>query len=227
MSAGRVVAITGTDTGVGKTVVTAALARCAGAIGSVAVYKPVQTGTQIGDSDIDEVARLGGVTSAVVGSQQPEPLAPVTAARRAGRTLPSLQVHVDEVARLAHGHDTVLVEGAGGVLVALTEQGEGIAELAKGAGALTVIVARAGLGTLNHTALTAEALRARGCPLAGVVIGAWPTQPDLATKCNLDDLPTATGLSVLGRVPENASALTPDEFGRRAPDWIDGTGWLS
>jgi dethiobiotin synthetase len=227
VSVGRIVVVTGTDTGVGKTIVTAAIACCASASGTVAVYKPVQTGTEIGDSDIAEVTRLGAVTSAVVGSEQPEPLAPTTAARRAGRTLPSLHDHLSAMAHLAKRYDTVLVEGAGGVLVALTDEGEGVAELARHSGAVTVVVARSGLGTLNHTALTAEALRARKCPVAGVVIGSWPNDPDLATRCNLDDLPVATGLPVVGRVPEDAAALTPDEFGRRAPEWIDGSGWLS
>ena len=130
MTRGQIVAVTGTDTGVGKTVVTAALACAAKSRGSVAVYKPVQTGTSLGDSDIDEVRRLSGVEVALTGSEQPEPLAPTTAARRAGGSLPLLDAHVETVRRLADSHETVLIEGAGGVLVALTDEGLGIAELA-------------------------------------------------------------------------------------------------
>ncbi|MFL6179452.1 MAG: dethiobiotin synthase [Actinomycetes bacterium] len=226
MATGQIVAVTGTDTGVGKTVVTAALACGAKSRGSVAVYKPVQTGTSIGDSDIDEVRRLSGVEIALTGSEQPEPLAPATAARRAGSSLPSLDAHVDAVRSLANSHDTVLVEGSGGVLVALTEDGLGIAELAVACEASTVIVARPGLGTLNHTALTAEALSARGCRIAGVIVGSWPSEPDVATLCNVDDLPTVTGLPLLGRLPEGASRLDPEEFGRRSPEWVSTAGWL-
>jgi dethiobiotin synthetase len=226
MTTGQIVAVTGTDTGVGKTVVTAALACAAKSRGSVAVYKPVQTGTSLGDSDIDEVRRLSGVEVALTGSEQPEPLAPTTAARRAGNSLPSLDAHVETVRRLAESHDTVLIEGAGGVLVALTDEGGGIAELAAACEASTVIVARPGLGTLNHTALTAEALNARGCRTAGVIVGSWPSEPDVAMLCNLDDLPGVTGLPLLGRIPEGASDLNPQEFGRRSIQWVSATGWL-
>ena len=60
-------------------------------------------------------------------------------------------------------------------------------------------MARAGLGTLNHTALTVEAIRNRGLELLGIVIGSWPADPDLASRCNLDDL--ATIAPVLGKLP--------------------------
>jgi dethiobiotin synthetase len=156
---------------------------------------------------------------------QPEPLAPITAARRAGNTLPSLETHIETVRRLADDHETVLVEGAGGVLVALTDEGRGLADLAAACRATTVIVARSGLGTLNHTGLTAEALKARGCAVAGVIIGSWPAEPDVATLCNFDDLPSLTGLPVLGRIPDGAGVLSREEFSRRSTEWIDTAGW--
>lgn len=227
MTPGRVVAVTGTDTGVGKTVTTAAVASVAASTGSVAVYKPVQTGADIGDSDVDEIRRLSGVDDVHVGFTLPEPLAPVAAARRADLPLPTIDDHIEAIQKLAASHDTVLVEGAGGVLVALTGEGEGVAELALAVGAGVLVVARAGLGTLNHTALTVEALRARGCRTVGAVIGAWPAEPDLAAQCNVRDLPAIAGVAVLGRIPEGVAGLSTAEFCRGAPAWIDTSGWLT
>ena len=71
-------------------------------------------------------------------------------------------------------------------------------------------MAAAGLGTLNHSALTAEALRARRLTCTGFVVGSWPQppqEPDLAMRCNLDDLPVVTGAPLLGRLPAGAGAL--------------------
>ncbi len=75
-----------------------------------------------------------------------------------------------------------------------------------------LVVAQAGLGTLNHTALTVEALRHRGLTCAGVVVGAWPAEPDLAARCNLDDLPAVTGRPLLGALPAGSGTLGPAEF---------------
>jgi dethiobiotin synthetase len=87
-----------------------------------------------------------------------------------------------------------------------------LADLARELDAPALVVARAGLGTLNHTALTCEALRARGIRCEGVVIGAWPAEPDLACTCNLEDLPEYTGEPLLGAMPENAATLDPGAF---------------
>ncbi len=83
-----------------------------------------------------------------------------------------------------------------------------------------IVVARAGLGTLNHTALTCEALRARGLECLGVVIGSWPDTPGLAEERNLADLPLYAGVPLLGRIPEGAGRLDPAAFAARASDWI-------
>jgi dethiobiotin synthetase len=87
-----------------------------------------------------------------------------------------------------------------------------MADLAVSLGAPAVVVARAGLGTLNHTALTVEALRVRGLRCAGVVVGAWPAAPDLAARCNLDDLPAVTGVALLGALPEDSGGLAAAGF---------------
>lgn len=220
-----VLIVTGTGTEVGKTVVTAAVAAAALAAGrSVAVLKPAQTGVAAHEpGDVAEVLRLaGGVTGAEL-ARFPEPLAPDTAARRAGLA-PVGPTEIERAAReLADSHDLVLVEGAGGLLVRLDEAGATLADAAALLGAPVLLVAQAGLGTLNTTALTAEALSARGLTCAGVVIGSWPAAPDLAMRCNLADLPRAAGAPLLGAVPEGVGTLPPEDFRGMAPTWLAPT----
>ncbi|GAA1858603.1 dethiobiotin synthase [Myceligenerans crystallogenes] len=217
-----VVVVTGTCTGVGKTVVTAALAAAALAAGrSVAVVKPAQTGVS-GDEpgDVHEVARLAGDVTVHEHARYPEPLAPATAARRAGLRPVRAGDVAREIRRLARTHDLVLVEGAGGLLVRFDDDGGTLADLATLLGAPVVLVAAAGLGTLNATALTAEALRHRGLTCAGVVIGSMPAEPDLASRCNVADLPVVAGAPLIGVVPERAGALPPETFRARAATWL-------
>jgi dethiobiotin synthetase len=207
--------LTGTGTGVGKTVVTAAVAALAlSQRRSVAVLKPAQTGLEAGDpGDVDEVTRLAGpdVTTWEL-ARFPDPLAPATAARRAGIMPVTPKQAAAAAIELARGHDLVLVEGAGGLLVRMDDQGGTLADVAWSAAAPVLIVANAGLGTLNETALTAEVLRRRGIDCAGVVVGAWPADPDLAARCNLDDLPVAADAPLVGAIPAGAGALTRPKF---------------
>jgi dethiobiotin synthetase len=217
----RVLAVTGTDTEVGKTVVTAAIAAMQLSLGrTVAVIKPAQTG--IGaedDGDLAEVRRLAGEVSIHEGVRLPDPLAPDTAARVAGQPLPSLAEQRDLVATVASRHDVTIVEGAGGLLVRLGEDFT-LLDLLAPYHAAWVIVARAGLGTLNHTELTVRALRDAGDDIRGIVIGAWPEHPGQAEQQNLVDLPRVTGVPLLGRVPENASRLPVRQFRRNSLDWL-------
>jgi dethiobiotin synthetase len=150
-------------------------------------------------------------------------LAPDTAARLEGVDLPGLAATRDAVLAAAEGHD-VLVEGAGGILVSLGNHWN-LLDLAQsvahaGVQAGFVVVARAGLGTLNHTALTVQAIQHRSLWVHGIVIGAWPAEPDLAAEQNLLDLPILTGLSILGRIPDGAGTLTPDDFAAGVPGWL-------
>lgn len=207
--------LTGTGTGVGKTVVTAAVAALAlHRRRSVAVLKPAQTGLQPGEpGDVDEVTRLaGGDVTTWELARFPDPLAPATAARRAGIMPVTPKQAAAAAVELARGHDLVLVEGAGGLLVRMDDHGGTLADVAWSAGAPVLIVANAGLGTLNETALTAEALRRRGIECAGVVVGSWPAEPDLAARCNLDDLPDVAGAPLVGAVPAGAGTLTRPKF---------------
>ncbi|HXV91777.1 MAG TPA: dethiobiotin synthase [Pseudonocardia sp.] len=214
MTGPGVLVVTGTGTGVGKTIVTAAIAALAVGRGErVAVLKPAQTGVGAAEpGDVAEVARLAPGTTTCELARYPEPLAPATAARRAGAAPVTPAAAADAAARLAEDHDLVLVEGAGGLLVRFTDDGGTLADVAARLAAPVVVVAAAGLGTLNHTALTVEALAARGLGCAGVVIGAWPDTPDLAATCNLTDLPAVTGVPLLGAVGDGAAALPPGEF---------------
>jgi dethiobiotin synthetase len=216
-----VVLVTGTDTGVGKTITTAALAAVLNGTGrSVAVYKPCQSGAADGDSDAAEIVRLAGVT-AEAGVVLQEPLAPVAAAAIDGTPLPSLAAHALRIRELAGAHDHVLVEGAGGLLVELDSGGGTLADLGSLLAAAFVVVARPGLGTLNHTALTLEALSARGLDVLGVVLGSWPARPDAVHHSNRQVLGTLR-VPLLGALPGQASQLSPADFRAGAPAWLNG-----
>lgn len=224
-----VLIVTGTDTGVGKTVATAALASAARQAGlDVAVCKPLQTGTEAptgpGDDDLAEVARLAGVTDLYPGWRYPEPLAPVAAAERAGAPLPTRA----ELTGLIRGADRpgrlLLVEGAGGLLVELGADGVTLRDLARDVSAPVLVVVAPGLGTLNHTALTLEALAGQSVSCAGLVIGAWPADPGTAEAGNRDAL--AALAEVRAVLPAGAGAATPQDFARISAAAFD-PGWLA
>lgn len=219
---GRVIIVTGTSTGVGKTVATAALVLRAG--GSVMVVKPVQTGLAGTEpADADEIHRLTGCAVQEYTALD-EPLAPDTAARLRGVRLPPVSEYADRIRVLAEFHDPVIVEGAGGLMVRLDSDGGTLldiaSELAETLAVEVIVVVGAGLGTLNHTELTVGALRARGLEPVGLVIGSWPAEPGLAERCNADDLPRVTGLPVLATIPEGVGALDRDAFRTRSPTWF-------
>lgn len=224
-----VLVITGTGTEVGKTITTAAVAAAALASGrTVAVLKAAQTGVRPDErGDADEVARLAGVVTATELARFPEPLAPGTAARRAGLTPVRPHEIAEAAQKLATEHDLVLVEGAGGLLVRFDAEGGTLADAARLLGAPVLVVASAGLGTLNTTELTARELRTQGLDLLGVVIGSWPDTPDLASRCNVADLTEVSGAPLLGALPEGAGSLAPADFRAAAPSWLapplDGT----
>jgi len=217
-----IVVVTGTGTGVGKTVATAAVAAASLAQGlSVAVLKPAQTGVAEGEpGDAAEATRLAGAITAVELARFPEPLAPATAARRSGLKPVTPTDIAEAAAKLSAVHDVVLVEGAGGLLVRFDEEGSTLAHAADLMRAGVLLVAPPGLGTLNVTALTAEAVRARKLNCLGVIIGTWRGDPDLAERCNIADLPVAAGAPLLGALPQAAAALSPAAFRTAAPDWL-------
>lgn len=201
--------VTGTGTGVGKTVVVAALAALAGARGqSCTVVKPGQTGVpDDAPGDLADVARLAGEQ---VRRQElvryPDPLSPAAAARRSGRPSldPALCAHA--VLTAQDESELVLVEGAGGLLVRYDDDGFTMAALARTLRLQVVVVVEAGLGTLNATALTLEAMAHRGLDLAGLVIGSWPEQPGLAERSNVADLEMLAARPLLGALPAGAGS---------------------
>lgn len=223
---GRVVVVTGTDTDIGKTIVTAAIAANAcGASKTVAVIKLAQTGASYDMAgDVDVIGRLVGAGSSLAPSltlreliRYDHPLAPATAARVSGRESLTLAEALATIQQLARSHDVVVVEGAGGLNVRFSDDPPWtIADVAAGLNADTVVVTAAGLGTLNHTSLTLEALALRGGRCAGVVIGAWPSDPDLAERTNLHDLAALTGTPLAGAIPVGAAALRSSDFHAQA-----------
>jgi dethiobiotin synthetase len=171
--------VTGTDTGIGKTVVSALIAR---ARGDATYVKLAQTGLDTDEADVDVVARLAGCPVRQ-GPEFQEALAPAVAATRVGATVTRAQL-LQTVSGLEHA----VVEGAGGLLVELGTDGTTLADVAADLGLPLVVVARPGLGTLNHTQLTCEAAWARGLRVAGIVVSGYPPDPGVAEETNLEQL---------------------------------------
>lgn len=207
----RVLFVTGTDTGVGKTVVAAWLASTLAPHGRVALIKPFQTGTVAPAALGDEAfyrAALGdeAVTIRTLVSL-PEPLAPSIAAERARAPI-DVAAALVECRALARKHDITLIEGAGGLLVSITARHD-MAGFAAALDASLVVVARPSLGTLNHTALTIEAAERRDLPIELVVISGFPGDAGVVEWENLrwlrERYPTLP-LAVLAQAPLTPSA---------------------
>jgi len=200
--------VTGTDTGVGKTVVGCALARALRRAGrDVGVMKPVETGVGP-EGPLDAIAlRQAAEVAESLDEVCPQrfalPAAPSVAAGAEGRA-----VDLDRVrrgfARIAARHDFVLVEGAGGALVPLTKE-VAMLDLALDLGLPLLVAARARLGTINHTLLTLEVARTRGARVAGVVISHADGALSDADAANLAALREALGERLLGEIPPLAA----------------------
>jgi dethiobiotin synthetase len=221
-----IIAVTGTGTGVGKTVATAALACHARLTGlDVAVCKPAQTGTKDGDDDLAEVGRLSGVSALTGVARYPEPLAPVAAAEAAGLPLPTKSELLTAIRAADAPGRLTLVEGAGGLLVTLGVDGVTLRDLAVELSAPVVVVVEPGLGTLNHTMLTLEALVSQGLSCAGLIIGSWPANPGAAEVSNRSAL--ADLAPVRAALPTGAGSLSPADFATLSvpafdSDWVSG-----
>lgn len=212
-----IICVTGTNTDVGKTIATAALASVIDQAGyNVIAAKPVQTGTTTDPGDAATVTRLTGLPT-VQGWGFPEPLAPNLAARRAGEQAPSLREVVQWVRDLDAPDRTVLVEGAGGLLVRIGDD-YSLADVAVELDAPLVVVTSLGLGSLNLAELTCVHARQRGLDVLGLVGGAMPAEPDLATALNVEELPRVTGVPYLGSLPAGAGKLSPKDFAAMAQE---------
>lgn len=221
--AGRGLLVTATDTGVGKTIVTAGLCGALAARGlGVGVFKPLQSGNLLDDPEGDAatLVRLGGLPTtpaAICVAAFAAPLAPAVAAAREGRSV-ALAPVVERARELADTCELLLVEGAGGLLVPMGE-GWTVADLAVALGYPVLVVARAGLGTVNHTALTVEALRARGLAAAGVVLNATQ-EPDPSWADNPALIERLADVRVLGSVPR-IEPLAPETVAAAAAAHVD------
>jgi dethiobiotin synthetase len=200
--------VTGTDTGVGKTLVALALVRELRARGlDVGAMKPIETGVgDEGPSDALALREAAGSADAledVCPQRFTLPAAPAAAARAEGR-----EVDLDAVraaySRLAARHDCIIAEGAGGLLVPLTRAAS-IAELARDLRLPLVVSARGRLGTINHTLLTLDAARSRKLSVAGVVVSHTEGHPSAAEARNLELLREALGSLLVGEIPHLAA----------------------
>jgi dethiobiotin synthetase len=204
--------ITGTDTGVGKTWFTCWLVRQWRARGHDAVgLKPIAAGGRE-DAELLQAASGRTLTLDIINPVHlREPAAPLVAAREENRAIDFAALNA-AVLRVAAHHSHVAVEGVGGWRVPLGPRFE-VRHWARDLGLPVVVVARAGLGTLNHTLLTCESIRAMGLPCAGVVLnpGAEPDDLTLARRTNAAVLQDFLGLPVfeIDRAAETAGEVPP------------------
>lgn len=219
--------ITGTDTGVGKTWITASLASALRHSGrDVGVWKPVQSGCEYGDDHADsyQLCTVAGVDdheTTVCTNSFRAPLTPLLAARLEGKSI-DFEHLLSAGDPLFEKYHSVLVEGAGGLAVPLTER-HLVVDLAVQLQLPLLIVARPGLGTINHTLLTLDYARRHGLTVAGVIFNGYKQGPPPAIS-SLHEL-TATAhaeesefsnpylvesfgnIPVLGKVPWHAGHL--------------------
>jgi dethiobiotin synthetase len=185
--------VTGTDTGVGKTVLTAAIVASLRARGiAVRALKPVITGLDESAADgwphdHELLARAAGCRpDEVVLSSYGPPVSPHLASELAGRGM-ALAELVSGVRAVVNPREVAIIEGVGGLLVPLDLQSN-VRDLARALGLPLLVAARPGLGTINHTLLTLEAARAAGLHVAGAVLTPWPDDPDTIERSNLDTI---------------------------------------
>jgi dethiobiotin synthetase len=209
---GRGVFVTGTDTGVGKTVVACALLRALRARGlDAGGMKPIETGVGP-EGPLDALALRAAADDAdALDDVCPErfalPAAPTVAAAAEGR-----RVDLDAIdaawTRLRGRHAWMVVEGAGGLLAPAAD-GLAMADLAARLGLPLVVVARGALGTINHTRLTLEVARTRGLEVAGLVVSHANGALSEADASNLDALRRDPGAPWLGEIPPLAPGARP------------------
>jgi len=202
--------ITGTDTGVGKTVITAGLAGVLRKNGvKAAAFKPVQTGGIESEEGLlsEDALFYRAVAGLPYSSREMNPccfrlpLSPNVAARVSGRTIDPVTLEKAYL-RLAAENDFILVEGAGGLCVPLVDYHFNMADLARLLGTPLLVVARPGLGTINHTVLTIKYAQWSGIDIKGIIINGYrEDQATMAEQTNPEVIEGITGIPVLGIVP--------------------------
>lgn len=202
--------ITGTDTGVGKTIFSAALAKLLKDKGvNVGVMKPVTTGCnelegRLVSADAELLAWSAGiqVSPEIAPYLLKEPIAPSAAAEMEHTKIEFSRI-VAAYHRLSEEHDFVIVEGAGGLMVPLAG-GLLVADLVKLLALPLLVVARPGLGTVNHTILTCFVARELGLDIRGTVINNFPDYPDSAESTAPHLIDSLSGVPLLARLPAMA-----------------------
>lgn len=200
--------ITGTDTGVGKTYVAAGIASALRKNDiNVGVMKPVETGCSIRSRKtipkdalrLMKAAQVRDSLNLVNPYRFRRPLAPLTAAELENRTV-DIQKIVNAYQTLSQRHDSMIVEGAGGIMVPLSRKLTFL-DLAQSLGLPVLVVARPNLGTINHTLLTIAALQERKIEIAGIVINYGTNQrKGLAEKTGPGVIETISGVTILEAV---------------------------
>jgi dethiobiotin synthetase len=213
----RGIFVTGTDTGVGKTVLAGAI--CAASAEPMAALKPVVTGLDEppGEWPHDHVllaTATGQTPEQVAPYRFGPPVSPHYAAELARETI--------EPARIlaaARAHDLLVCEGVGGLMVPITP-GYLVRDLAVDLGLPVVVAARTGLGTINHTLLTCEAARAAGLTVAAVVMTPWPDDPEPIERSNRDTVQRLGRVAVHGLPPTNPGGLAAAGGSLPLRDWF-------
>jgi dethiobiotin synthetase len=203
----RGVFITGTDTGVGKTIVTAAVAAAFTTHGvNTGIMKPITTGvaeSSTGLSDPDWLVSAMGVTDPpdlITPYRFRTAAAPLIAAARDGRAIEPARI-IGALQALSARHDCVVVEGIGGVLVPITPD-LFVVDLARQMGLPVLVVARTSLGSINHTLLTLECLRSRGVPILGLIFNNPARPPSVPDESDtIQTILRVSGLRSFGELP--------------------------
>ena len=200
--------ITGTDTGIGKTLVGCGIAAALTAQGKrVGVLKPAETGCDMRDGALypDDAMRLVGYAQSklpietVCPYRFSPPVAPSVAAEQVGVTIQPERI-IEMFHTIADQHDVTLVEGAGGLLVPLVG-GYSFADLARDLGIPILVVVGSKLGALNHTLLTLHCIAARALPLAGYILNHPTPATDDAITTNATTLANLTDVPCRGSIP--------------------------
>jgi dethiobiotin synthetase len=215
--------ITGTDTGVGKTVVAAGLVASLRNSGvDIGVMKPIETGFSLGSSDAFFLKRVAGVDDPlenICPYRFKFPLSPYTAAQ-----LEKASIRLDKIRqayhRLMKRHQGILVEGAGGLLVPITRKMT-MADLALRLNLPLLIVARTSLGTLNHTLLTVEVARRRGVKVAGVIFNHLVQRRGLAERTNPSVIKDFLSVPILGEIPYAPFLKGGNRTNEKIRKWVE------
>jgi len=215
--------ITGTDTGVGKTIVAAGLAASLANSGmDIGVMKPIETGFSLRSSDAVFLKKIAGVKDSldsICPYRLKHPLSPFTAAQ-----IENVSIRFGRIARAYEGllqnHQALLVEGAGGLLVPITRE-KMMTDLALYLKLPVLIISRTGLGTINHTLLSVEVAKQRGIEVAGVIFNHLGPHRGLAERTNPSVIRHFLDVPILGELPYARFLKRKDRIGKRLKEWVE------